>query len=402
MNFTKIKKDFDKKNDNLNNRYEDNSIEKSKQNNKSMFDKLRQNIKRLSDNDNEEFKLKMERLNNKFVKKDNMRNLLPNKTDMLRTRLNNEAVENDRLAYPRSFKMVQKAVADEDNLIEPVKFRNVDDEMSFDSNLLNLNNILTEKARQLEDLLRYEGLENSGEDIPQAQQLKMQRDAVTFNNMSTVISGYNGLVREYIKPSLAKSSKIIFQNKFVELEPILQTINFGISKLIEEFRDPVRGLKGVREVLIYLDTQAIIKSMLDQINSKSYRLLDKNIINSAFKDAVSDLPRNEQVALKRSYMTDDYTDRPLQTKDLPYGQQIYETDKNLAINKSARITALENNLQTLTDELNDERTYLATLNRYMNPFQYPATEERIAQLERDVAVVQRELDRVRYRKNIVV
>jgi hypothetical protein len=142
--------------------------------------------------------------------------------------------------------------------------------------------------------------------------------------------------------------------------------------------------------------------MLDQINSKSYRLLDKNIINSAFKDAVSDLPRNEQVALKRSFMTDDYTDRPLQTKDLPYGQQIYETDKNLAINKSARITALETNLQTLTDELNDERTYLATLNRYMNPFQYPATEERIAQLERDVAVVQRELDRVRYRKNIVV
>ena len=53
------------------------------------------------------------------------------------------------------------------------------------------------------------------------------------------------------------------------------------------------------------------------------------------------------MALKRSFLTDDYTDRPLQTRDLPYGQQIYETDKNLSINKAARITALENNLQTL-------------------------------------------------------
>ncbi len=101
-------------------------------------------------------------------------------------------------------------------------------------------------------------------------------------------------------------------------------------------------------------------------------------------------------------MTDDYTDRPLQNRNLPYGQQIYETDKNLAINKAARITALENNLQTLTDELNDQRTYLATLNRFMNPYDYPETQRNIAQLERDIAVIETELDRVRQRKNIIV
>jgi hypothetical protein len=399
MDFKKIKKQFDKRNENLNDRGERETNEKIKPKTREMYDNLRYHISRMS-NDDESYKQKMMKLNKNYVKKDELRQRMPSTTSMLRTNLNRDNAMEDTLAYPRSFQLVKKSVADEDNLIEPVKYRDVDEELNFDANIASLVSMLTEKARQLEDVLRYEGI-RLDRNLPDLEERLIEKNFVAFNNMGSLLSGYNSLVREYAKPSLAKSSKVIFQSKFVELHPLLETINFGISSLIDLFQHPVKGLVRVRECLILLHSQSIIKSMINQIDSNSYRTLDQQIMNATFKNVVADLPVDQQIAIKRNQDIADVTDRPLVKRDLPFSRDVYERDVELKSNKDNRIAILNADIRDLSDELTDERDYLATLNRFYNPFAYRTTTANIARLEPQIADLQRQLVVLNNAKNII-
>lgn len=399
MDFKKIKKQFDKRNENLNDRGERETNEKIKPITKGMYDNLRHHISRMS-NDDESYKQKMMKLNKSYVKKDELRQRMPSTTSMLKTNLNRDNAMEDTLAYPRSFQLVKKSVADEDNLIEPVKYRDVDEELNFDANIASLVSMLTEKARQLEDVLRYEGLRQEDGLQPLDEKLT-EKNFTLFNNMGALLSGYNSLVREYARPSLAKSSKVVFQSKFIELHPLLETINFGISSLIDLFQHPIKGLVRVRECLILLHSQSIIKSMINQIDSNSYRTLDQQIMNATFKNVVADLPVDQQIAIKRNQDIADVTDRPLVKRDLPFSRNVYERDVELKNNKNNRIAILNADIRDLSDELTDERDYLRTLNRFYNPFAYRTTTDNIARLEPQIADLQRQLVTLNNAKNII-
>lgn len=301
MDFKKIKKQFDKKNENLNDRGERETNEKIKPKTNEMYDNLRYHISKMS-NDDESYRQKMMKLNKSYVKKDELRQKMPSTTSMLRTNLNRDNAMEDTLAYPRSFQLVKKSVAREDNMIEPVKYRDAVEEMDFDNLISKLNNILTEKAKELQFIIQ--NTEKSGPVNLSSSKIRNYYDK--FTNNGAVIAEYNNLMRTYLKPSLAKNSKIIYQSKLQQLNPLISTLEFGCREVIDNLTTS-RSQYAVdtgAEAVVLLNSQSLYNSIKNQLNSNSFKLLDQSQLQASLRDVVADLPYTTQASLKNIINSD--------------------------------------------------------------------------------------------------
>jgi hypothetical protein len=107
-------------------------------------------------------------------------------------------------------------------------------------------------------------------------------------------------LRAYIKPTLAKSSKIVLANKIQQLEPLFKTIEFGIHQLIIDIYDRAT-LKGIQarptDLLSLIKCEAIYKAIKESIYQRSYKIIDEDVINFTIKDVVRGYPDRVQVKL---------------------------------------------------------------------------------------------------------
>ena len=235
----------------------------------------------------------------------------------------------------------------------PEPFRDIEEEMTQDDLIATLNNILTEKARNLEYIMDSFGDASSS-------QLK-RTPFESFINNGKLLSSYNSLMRAYLKPTLAKSSKIVLANKIQQLEPLFKTIEYGIHQLIIDIyqRAPAKGIQArPTDILSLIKCEALYKAIKESIYQRSYKIIDDSVINFTIRDVVRGYPLRMQEKLN---LTND-SPTPVFKYDLSNTATKEKVDRyeQQIINVDGEIAKIETNIATEEKELVGKQALVQT------------------------------------------
>lgn len=288
----RLKKEHDLKNIHFKEVLYGDGIDESKAYRTRLFNNLRADVARMEGFDKkQQIDNRVSKIERKAVNREREILKNPEYSSMLHQRINNDAVNSENLIYPRTLNLIKMRNRETEGQPMPEPFRDIDEEMTQDDLIASLNNILTEKARDLEYVMG-----SFGDTSTQIKRSPFE----SFVNNGKLLSSYNSLMRAYLKPTLAKSSKVVLANKIQQLEPLFKTIEYGIHQLIIDIYDRA-GTKGIQarptDLLSLLKCEAVYRAIKESIYQRSYKIIDEDVINFTIRDVVRGYPDRVQVKL---------------------------------------------------------------------------------------------------------